>query len=207
MTSFPLYSRGVELYRFEYGVFLLNKDIEQLLKKQGLPVLDLRHILPNLNSLTLTMSSPLSVSTGQRNAQQSAYATSEGTMVASKGSGYRTAGKSESVLPAPVPQASEWPSRPNQQIQGSGNGSIGPALAVENQTAKAVASPAASWTASLLAWTNGGIKTAASAKRASSAVASRATATAGNGLVPTSDGKDDASVRAVDVHVSRRLGA
>lgn len=25
---FPLYSRGVETYRFEYAVFLLNKDIE-----------------------------------------------------------------------------------------------------------------------------------------------------------------------------------
>lgn len=25
---FPLYSKGVETYRFEYAVFLLNKDIE-----------------------------------------------------------------------------------------------------------------------------------------------------------------------------------
>jgi hypothetical protein len=26
--SFPLYSRGAEKYRFEYAVFLLNKNIE-----------------------------------------------------------------------------------------------------------------------------------------------------------------------------------
>ena len=27
-ASFPLFSKGVDTYRFEYGVFLLNKDIE-----------------------------------------------------------------------------------------------------------------------------------------------------------------------------------
>lgn len=57
--GFPLYSKGVERYRFEYGVFLINKDIEQLMNVHGLPVLDLRHILPNLNNLLLTMSSPM----------------------------------------------------------------------------------------------------------------------------------------------------
>lgn len=28
MLRFPLFSKGVDTYRFEYGVFLLNKDIE-----------------------------------------------------------------------------------------------------------------------------------------------------------------------------------
>ena len=28
MVRFPLFSRGVDTYRFEYGVFLLNKNIE-----------------------------------------------------------------------------------------------------------------------------------------------------------------------------------
>jgi hypothetical protein len=28
VVRFPLYSKGVDTYRFEYGVFLLNKDIE-----------------------------------------------------------------------------------------------------------------------------------------------------------------------------------
>lgn len=28
--SFPLYVKGVDTYRFEYGVFLLNKNIEMV---------------------------------------------------------------------------------------------------------------------------------------------------------------------------------
>jgi len=46
---FPLYyTRGVDRTRFEYGVFLLNKDLEQLLNSQGLSIITLRHTLPNL---------------------------------------------------------------------------------------------------------------------------------------------------------------
>ncbi|KAI9375269.1 UV radiation resistance protein and autophagy-related subunit 14-domain-containing protein [Aspergillus egyptiacus] len=48
--TFPLHPVNVQ-YRFEYGVFLLNKDIEFLLNKQGLRVLDIRHTLPNLKYL------------------------------------------------------------------------------------------------------------------------------------------------------------
>lgn len=48
--TFPLYPVSVH-YRFEYGVFLLNKDIEFLLNRQGLRVLDIRHTLPNLKYL------------------------------------------------------------------------------------------------------------------------------------------------------------
>ncbi|KAF9893239.1 hypothetical protein FE257_011663 [Aspergillus nanangensis] len=48
--SYPLYPVNVT-YRFEYGVFLLNKNIEFLLNKQGLRVLDIRHTLPNLKYL------------------------------------------------------------------------------------------------------------------------------------------------------------
>ncbi|KAL2865137.1 putative UV radiation resistance protein (UVRAG) [Aspergillus lucknowensis] len=48
--TYPLHPVSVQ-YRFEYGVFLLNKDIEFLLNKQGLRVLDIRHTLPNLKYL------------------------------------------------------------------------------------------------------------------------------------------------------------
>ncbi|RAK96604.1 putative UV radiation resistance protein (UVRAG) [Aspergillus ibericus CBS 121593] len=48
--TYPLYPVNVQ-YRFEYGVFLLNKNIEFLLNKQGLRVLDIRHTLPNLKYL------------------------------------------------------------------------------------------------------------------------------------------------------------
>lgn len=54
---FPLYSRGVDRYRFEYAVFLLNKDIEQIMLEFGLGVMDIAHTLPNLKSIYLTLSS------------------------------------------------------------------------------------------------------------------------------------------------------
>lgn len=48
--TFPLHPVNVH-YRFEYGVFLLNKDIEFLMSRAGLRVLDIRHTLPNLKYL------------------------------------------------------------------------------------------------------------------------------------------------------------
>jgi len=52
--QFPLYvPRGGSSaqYRFDYGWFLLNKDIEALCTSQGLKVVDIRHTLPNLKYL------------------------------------------------------------------------------------------------------------------------------------------------------------
>ncbi|KAI9810296.1 MAG: hypothetical protein M1827_006346 [Pycnora praestabilis] len=49
--TFPLYLKGSIQYRFDYAVFLLNKDIELLMSRQGLKVLDLRQTLPNLKYL------------------------------------------------------------------------------------------------------------------------------------------------------------
>ena len=46
--TFPLYQTGAVTYRFEYGVFLLNSDIELLMSRQGAKLVDLRHTLPNL---------------------------------------------------------------------------------------------------------------------------------------------------------------
>ncbi|KAA1078170.1 hypothetical protein PGT21_029935 [Puccinia graminis f. sp. tritici] len=58
--SFPLYFKGVDRFRFEYAVFLLNKNIEQILYHQKVVVSDLRHTLPNLKNLFLTLeSSPI----------------------------------------------------------------------------------------------------------------------------------------------------
>lgn len=48
--TYPLYPVNVH-YRFEYGVFLLNKNVEILLNKQGLRAFDIRHTLPNLKYL------------------------------------------------------------------------------------------------------------------------------------------------------------
>lgn len=49
--DFPLFSEGVERTRFAYGVFLLNKDIEQLLNAHGINAVGPRHTLQNLQKL------------------------------------------------------------------------------------------------------------------------------------------------------------
>ncbi|KAI0599802.1 UV radiation resistance protein and autophagy-related subunit 14-domain-containing protein [Biscogniauxia sp. FL1348] len=51
--EFPLFLRGgaTAQYRFDYGWFLLNKDIEALCVAVGLKVVDIRHTLPNLKYL------------------------------------------------------------------------------------------------------------------------------------------------------------
>lgn len=47
---YPLHPTSVA-YKFEYGVFLLNKDIEFLMDRVNLRGLDIRHTLPNLKYL------------------------------------------------------------------------------------------------------------------------------------------------------------
>lgn len=49
--TFPLYMKGTIRFRFDYGVFLLNKNIECLAESQGLKVMDIRQTLPNLKYL------------------------------------------------------------------------------------------------------------------------------------------------------------
>ncbi|KAI1424499.1 UV radiation resistance-associated protein [Xylaria sp. FL1777] len=51
--DFPLFLRGgaTAQYRFDYGWFLLNKDIEALCVSAGLKIVDIRHTLPNLKYL------------------------------------------------------------------------------------------------------------------------------------------------------------
>jgi hypothetical protein len=48
--TFPLYPTNAS-FKFEYAVLLLNKDIEFLVSRSGLRMLDIRHTLPNLKYL------------------------------------------------------------------------------------------------------------------------------------------------------------
>uniref|UniRef100_A0A8C3TPR0 UV radiation resistance associated n=1 Tax=Catharus ustulatus TaxID=91951 RepID=A0A8C3TPR0_CATUS len=48
--EFPLYAKGGEKLQFEYGVYLLNKNIAQLRYQYGLSTPDLRQTLPNLKN-------------------------------------------------------------------------------------------------------------------------------------------------------------
>lgn len=52
--QFPLQPTGAS-FKFEYGVFLLNKDIEFLMNRSGLRVMDIRHTLPNLKYLVFVL--------------------------------------------------------------------------------------------------------------------------------------------------------
>eukprot|EP01117_Protostelium_nocturnum_P011914 TRINITY_DN4353_c0_g1_i1.p1 TRINITY_DN4353_c0_g1~~TRINITY_DN4353_c0_g1_i1.p1 ORF type:complete len:594 (+),score=217.80 TRINITY_DN4353_c0_g1_i1:47-1828(+) len=54
--KFPLYSRGVDRGRFEYAVYLLNKNVEQLMLAQNLEVTNLRNTLPNVKALMNSLS-------------------------------------------------------------------------------------------------------------------------------------------------------
>jgi hypothetical protein len=51
LGKYPLYSKGQDATRFEYGVFLLNKNLEQLVHSEGLEIESLRATLPNLKLL------------------------------------------------------------------------------------------------------------------------------------------------------------
>ena len=48
--AFPLHPTNAS-FKFEYAVFLLNKDVEFLMSRSSLRMLDIRHTLPNLKYL------------------------------------------------------------------------------------------------------------------------------------------------------------
>ncbi|KIL70586.1 hypothetical protein M378DRAFT_6548 [Amanita muscaria Koide BX008] len=68
---FPLFSKGVDAYRFEYGVFLLNKNIDMLMMDRDLRALDMRHTLPNLKNLMLILTYGESVQLPPRRSTES----------------------------------------------------------------------------------------------------------------------------------------
>lgn len=55
--TFPLYQKGAVAFRFDYAVFLLNSDIQLLMSRQGLRMVDQRQTLPNLKYLLYVLSS------------------------------------------------------------------------------------------------------------------------------------------------------
>ncbi|KAJ4968534.1 hypothetical protein NE237_015235 [Protea cynaroides] len=57
-TEFPLFLEGQDITRAAYAIFLLNKDVEQLLNFIGVNSFGPRHVLANLNELLRTIQSP-----------------------------------------------------------------------------------------------------------------------------------------------------
>ncbi|OJT13214.1 UV radiation resistance associated protein [Trametes pubescens] len=107
--NFPLFSKGVDTYRFEYGVFLLNKDIEMLMTERNLRALDMRHTLPNLKNLLLTLTD---------NEQHSI----PGHRVASSSVSISSL-QSQSPMPATTPLPASAEPTPGTDIGGAGAGS------------------------------------------------------------------------------------
>ncbi|KAJ1426076.1 UV radiation resistance-associated protein [Sesbania bispinosa] len=56
-VEFPLFLEGQDTTRAVYAVFLLNKDLEQLLNYIGAKSLGPRHVLANLRELLRTIQS------------------------------------------------------------------------------------------------------------------------------------------------------
>ncbi|XP_031090679.1 UV radiation resistance-associated protein-like [Ipomoea triloba] len=61
--EFPLFLEGQDSTRAAYAVFLLNKDLEQLLNYIGVTSLGPRHVLANLKELVRTIMSPKYIDT------------------------------------------------------------------------------------------------------------------------------------------------
>jgi len=56
--EFPLFFDGQETTRSAYAIFLLNKDVEQLVNYISAESLGPRHVLANLKQLTTIIQSP-----------------------------------------------------------------------------------------------------------------------------------------------------
>jgi hypothetical protein len=51
LQVYPLFDKGSNSFPFEYGVYLLNKCIAEILNSRGIPVLELQMTLSNLRML------------------------------------------------------------------------------------------------------------------------------------------------------------
>ncbi|KAF7510350.1 hypothetical protein GJ744_006846 [Endocarpon pusillum] len=115
--TFPLYPTNVS-YKFEYGVFLLNKDIEFLMNKNGLRILDIRHTLPNLKYLLYV----LTAGTGELPARKAGGIRALGTgrltpTLSKRGSEDSMYSSASSNIKLPEGQAARHGS-PHQQVNG-----------------------------------------------------------------------------------------
>jgi hypothetical protein len=96
---FPLYTKGAVRYRFDYAVFLLNKNIESLAESQSLRVADIRHTLPNLKYLLYVCSA------------------GDSNLPARKSGGIR--GLLAGQLPAPLPTSTLAPGADRDSVVGA----------------------------------------------------------------------------------------
>jgi hypothetical protein len=99
--TYPLFMKGVVPYRFEYGVFLLNKNIEVLSNALGLRPIDVRHTLPNLKYLLFVATAGKGELPARKAGGIKGLLRKEGVM-SRKGSMDSTATASSAGAPAPT---------------------------------------------------------------------------------------------------------
>lgn len=121
--TFPLYTKGTVRFRFDYGVFLLNKNIECLAESQGLKVIDIRQTLPNLKYLLYVCSA----GTSELPARKAGGV--RGLLVGRTTPGLNRRGSAESTGAGgqgeQVRRALELGSKGNGNTNGNGNGNTG----------------------------------------------------------------------------------
>jgi hypothetical protein len=98
--TFPLYMKGTVGFRFDYGVFLLNKNIECLAESQGLKVIDIRQTLPNLKYLLYVCSAGSSELPARKAGGIRGLLTGRGTPTASRRGSIESAVAGEDVRKA-----------------------------------------------------------------------------------------------------------
>ncbi|KAL0576378.1 hypothetical protein V5O48_005599 [Marasmius crinis-equi] len=113
---FPLFSKGVDAYRYEYGVFLLNKDIELIMAEYDLRAMDIRHTLPNLKNLLLTLTDGASVPVGLPPSSRLSPVTSLTELESEASDVEESADTNSHITPSTTPKANnnlELPPSPN----------------------------------------------------------------------------------------------
>jgi hypothetical protein len=101
--TFPLWIKGAVYYRFEYAVFLINKDVQQLMDAVGMHCVDIRHTLANLKSLGLFVAAGGVVGGGGAGGTGSKVPTRSSTPVPRNGNGNRAQPPRRTSTPAPAP--------------------------------------------------------------------------------------------------------
>lgn len=122
--TYPLFMKGVVRYRFEYGVFLLNKNIEILSNSLGLRPIDIRHTLPNLKYLLFVATAGKGELPTRKAGGIKGLLRQEGVL-SRKGSMDSTATASSTGTPAPEPKttrAEDASKAPKAADQSKANG-------------------------------------------------------------------------------------
>lgn len=107
--TYPLFSKGVVRYRFEYAVFLVNKNIEILSNALGIRPVDIRHTLPNLKYLLFVATAGKGELPARKSGGIRGLLRHEGVVLSRKGSMDSTVSGSDSGVSSTTPTLPVFP--------------------------------------------------------------------------------------------------